>query len=246
MDEIGRIQSARNIRPRFFTVLMTVTNHARFNKVPESQRYLYPKQKNKNKKQYYANSLRVTDEYLKTFFQELRSRDYLKNSVVIITGDHSFPVGEHGNYDSESGFYNEYFRTPLLIWGKGITPRVVREPHSQLDIAPTVLELTGISATVHFKGDSVFSAPPPFIPLIQPYAGGNIGVLSYPYKYVYNKRSQREYLFNIADDPSEKNNITETADSRPLYESLRRKAGEILLNDRLVKENRIWDRSRER
>lgn len=176
----------------------------------------------------------------------LRSRDYLKNSVVIITGDHSFPVGEHGNYDSESGFYNEYFRTPLLIWGKGITPRVVREPHSQLDIAPTVLELTGISATVHFKGDSVFSAPPPFIPLIKPYAGGNLGVLSYPYKYVYNKRSQREYLFNIVADPSEKNNITETADSRPLYESLRRKAGEILLNDRLVKENRIWDRSRER
>src|SRR5882762_8807619 len=96
------------------------------------------------KKQRYANSIRVTDEYLRTFFRELHRRDRLTNSIVFITGDHSFPVGEHGYYDNESGFYNEYFKTPLLIWGKGIPAGISHELHSQLDIAPTVLELLGI------------------------------------------------------------------------------------------------------
>lgn len=238
MDEISKTRLTQDKKPKYFVVIATITNHMRFNEVPESQRYLYPKQK--TRKQYYANSLRVTDEYLKAFFEELRKRDYLKNSVVIITGDHGFPVGEHGYYDSESGFYNEYFKTPLLILGKGISSSVVHEPHSQLDIAPTVLELAGISAVVHFKGESVFSKAPSSIPIVQPYAGNSLGVISYPYKYIYNRRFQQEYLFDLVNDPLEKRNIIATIYSKPLYGSFHRGVGEILLNDRLIKENRIW------
>ena len=182
----------------------------------------------------------MTDEYLRTFFQQLQSRDHLTNSIVFITGDHSFPVGEHGYYDNESGFYNEYFKTPLLIWGNGIAPAISHELHSQLDIAPTVLELLGISAKVHFTGKSLFSGAASFTPLVQPYAGTCLGVVSYPYKYIYRDRPRQEYVFDFGKDPLEKTNIVNAIVGRPLFQTFHRKVADILLNDRLIKENRIW------
>jgi hypothetical protein len=238
LDKMNETLSIKQKTPKYFVVLATISSHMKFKDTPESQRFLY---KNPgSRKQLYANAIRAADEYLKTFFEKLRKRDYLRNSIVIISGDHSFPVGEHGYYDSESGFYNEYFRIPLLIWGNGITPRIIHEARSQLDIAPTVMQLTGISAKVHFRGESVFSKEPSFIPLVQPYAGVNLGIISYPYKYIYARRSQKEYLFDLSNDPNERTNIIDMLRSRPLYRVFHRKIGEILLNDKLIRENRIW------
>jgi arylsulfatase A-like enzyme len=159
---------------------------------------------------------------------------------VIITGDHSYPAGEHGQYDSESGFYNEYFRTPLLIWGPGIKPGVNHDLHSQIDIAPTVLEMGGISTKTHFTGKSVFAGPSDWAPLVQPYAGTYFCALSGNYKYVYRNRGRQEFLFDLSKDPQEHNSIAETPETHALYESLRAKAANILENDRLVQEDRIW------
>ena len=238
LDKINETLSTKLKTRKYFVVLATISSHMKFRDTPESQRFLYKKPA--TKKQLYANAIRAADEYLKTFFEELRKRTYLRNSIVIISGDHSFPVGEHGYYDSESGFYNEYFKTPLLIWGNGIAPHIVHEARSQLDIAPTVMQLTGISAKVHFRGESVFSKKPSFIPLVQPYAGSNLGIISYPYKYIYDRRSQKEYLFDLTNDPNERTNIIGMIRSRPLYGVFHRKIGEILLNDKLIRENRIW------
>jgi arylsulfatase A-like enzyme len=238
LDDLSKLGQAKKKGPGYFVLLATISNHMKFRDVPEPQRYLYPKPRNKI--EFYANSIRVTDEYLKTFFAELRKRDYLTNSIVLLTGDHSYPVGEHGYYDSESGFYNEYFKTPLLIWGSGVSPGVSHELHSQLDIAPTVLDLAGISAKVHFRGKSVFAGASAFVPLVQPYVGTCLGVVSYPYKYVYRELGQQECVFDLDKDPSEQTNIIATVIGQPLYETFHRRVAEILLNDRLVKENRIW------
>ena len=238
LDAVSRTNRSSSKDQRLFVVLATISNHAKFRSMPPSQCYLYAG--HRSKKQDYANSIRLTDEYLKAFFQELKSRDYLSNSIVFITGDHSFPVGEHGYYDSESGSYKEYFKTSLLIWGSGITPATSHETRSQLDIAPTVLDLLGISAKVHFTGKSLFHEAPSAIPLVQPYAGTCLGVVSYPYKFVYNIRSEQEYLFDLSKDPLERTNIVKTVAKQPLHETLRRKVADILLNDRLINENRIW------
>ena len=199
LDSVSNANRSSGKKERYFVLLATISNHAKFKNVPPAQRYLYPEQR--TKKEQYANSIRVTDGYLKTFFAELHQRDYLSNSIVLITGDHSFPVGEHGYYDNESGFYNEYFKTPLLIWGKGIGCGTSHEIHSQLDIAPTVLELLGVSAKVHFRGRSLFSGADRYVPLVQPYAGSCLGVISFPYKYVYRNRGHEEYLFDLGKDP---------------------------------------------
>jgi phosphoglycerol transferase MdoB-like AlkP superfamily enzyme len=199
LDEAAKTIQSNHKEARNFVVLATISNHAKFGSVPEAQRYLYPKQL--TKKQRYANSIRVADEYLRTFFQELHRRDRLTNSIVFITGDHSFPVGEHGYFDNESGFYNEYFKTPLLIWGKSIPPAISHETHSQLDIAPTVLELLGISAKVHFTGKSLF-----FSIRHPPAAGSAVPAPAWALsrirkKYIYRDRP-RQPLSTFAKTPS--------------------------------------------
>lgn len=238
LDAVSKTNRLPAKAQRDFVLLATISNHAKFKSVPAAQRYLYPQPR--TRKQQYANSIRVTDGYLRTFFEELRQRDYATNCLVVITGDHSFPVGEHGYYDNESGFYNEYFKTPLLIWGKGIHPGTSHELHSQLDIAPTILELLGISAKVHFRGRSLFSTGQAFVPLVQPYAGRCLGAISFPYKYVYQYRGRQEYLFNLSLDPLEKVNRINTAEGQALLGLFHAAVADILLNDRLVKENRIW------
>ncbi len=238
LDKISAANPMDRKKRGFFVLLATISNHSKFKNVPESQRYLYKDPQ--GRKEFHANSIRVTDEYLKTFFSELKKRDNLSNSIVIITGDHSFPAGEHGYYDSESGFYNEYFRTPLLIWGKGISPGVSHDLHCQMDIAPTILELTGISARTHFRGKSVFSGASAFVPLVQPYAGVYLSVISYPYKYVYWERGRKEFLFDLGKDPLEKTNDIASVFGKPLYETFHQEVAQILVNDRLVQEDRIW------
>jgi phosphoglycerol transferase MdoB-like AlkP superfamily enzyme len=47
---------------------------------------------------------------LAQFFEELAKRPYLKNALVIITGDHGYPTGEHGVTTTESGVFEASFR----------------------------------------------------------------------------------------------------------------------------------------
>ena len=182
------------------------------------------------------------DEYLKTFFSELDKRDYLKNSIIMILGDHSFPMGEHYSYAAENGFYSENFKTPLLLIWKGQKNflGIDHTPRSQLDIPPTILDILNISTVNHFVGSSLFQDKTSFIPLIQPYSGYYIGSLNYPFKYMYHGKTKREFVFNLKHDPQEKNNLIENKNLALIIKKARQDTAKILLNDALIKANQIW------
>jgi hypothetical protein len=90
-----------------FRPLMTSSNHA-LNEIPKSERRLY---RGPSSAIALCEHPRATDEYLKTFFRELVQRDYLRNSVVIILGDHSFPM-EKFSGQIRGFYYEESFRAP--------------------------------------------------------------------------------------------------------------------------------------
>src|SRR5690606_2379937 len=132
------------------------------------------------------------DEYIKTFFDEFYKRDYLKNSIIILTADHSFPVGEHYSYAAENGFYKENFKIPFLFIWNGNEEKysgVEKKAYSQLDIAPTIMEILGLSEKNHFRGSSIINEPLEYIHLIQPYSGTYLGVLNYPYKFMHHQKT---------------------------------------------------------
>ena len=67
-------------------------------------------------------------------------------SIIIVIGDHGESLGEHGERTHGIFTYRSTLSVPFLIAGAGIPAgRVVLEPVSIIDLAPTVAELTGLS-----------------------------------------------------------------------------------------------------
>ncbi|HOW50846.1 MAG TPA: sulfatase-like hydrolase/transferase [bacterium] len=225
-----------------FALLHTVMNHMRFNEVPVEKRRLYPDAK--NLPEHYANSIRLTDEQLHFFFDELAKRPYLKDAIVIVTGDHSYPLNEHGYQHNETAWYEEFFRTPFLLIAPGrFKPgRITDKAYQQIDIAPTLLELVGIKPKRHhFRGVSMFAAKPQQpIYLVQPYNGIYLGVIEGGrYKYVTHLRSKREFLYDLKVDPKEEKNLA--GEAGPAFKNhLNGLLQTIYLNQKLIESDRVW------
>ncbi len=233
---------AEKTRPVFF-MLQGVSSHMMFDNVPKEQRALFPDQNSKEEN--YSNALHVTDAYLRTFFDELNKRDYMKNTIVVITGDHSFPVGEHGIYHNERSFYNEFFKTPLIIvWPEKLRPRRIKNLNaSHLDLGPTVLDLMDASSPNHFLGRSIFSedfVPRAPIPLVQPYAGKYLAIVDGDYKFVQHMRTKRQYLFNLSADPHELHNLIDDENFVPIVARMEQSLSLFKLNDILIQRNLVY------
>ena len=233
-------------RQKYFGFLATLSSHFPWLREKGDSTIPYPNSNSRRKD--YANSIFHVDSYLKTFFSELESRKYLENSIIIITGDHSKPFGDEGNLPKGTGFREEYFKIPiLLLWKNNVEPRRIREQAwSQIDIAPTILDMLNINVITHFIGKSFLKQSKikdNFVRLSRSFGGLNLAIINYPYKYVYDVQSDQEYLFNLEKDRDEVNNIVnQNADELNL---LRDKISLIKMNQYLLEQNRIWPGSPE-
>lgn len=194
----------------------------------------------------YQNALWNTDRFLATFFSELRRRSYLQNSVVILVGDHGIPLGEHGNYIQGGGYYyEEYFRTPLLIWSPGRVPaaRIQKTAYSQYDIAPTLLEILKIEETTQFEGSSFLrdSERSNAVLLANPKAKPYLGSVRYPFKYVLDMASKQEFVFNLEMDPGEKQNLAHQLSVSHLMPPFRQDIARIMENQQRMENNLYWE-----
>lgn len=224
-----------------FASLCTVGTHIPCDGMPPGERTIYKDPKNIKEK--YSNALRLSDSQLPRFFELLKKRKYLENSIVIITADHSFPMREHGIYNNEVCFYDETFRIPfLLIWDGVIKPERIKDrTYSQIDIGPTIMDMLGITKARHnMTGLSVFDRKTPHpVYLIQPYNGCFLQVVSYPLKYITHIRTGKEYLFNLAADPAEKVNLMTQGAEPESVSKLKGSLKTVYLNQQLIEQDRF-------
>jgi arylsulfatase A-like enzyme len=225
-----------------FATLATVGTHIPCEGMPDDRVRIISTPRNLRER--YANALHLSDSQLPVFFDKLAERPYLANSIVIITSDHSFPMREHGMYNNEICFYEESFRVPmLLIWNGALKPeRISGRPYSQIDIGPTLFDLIGIRDEKNtMRGISLFDRTTPHpVFLVQPYNGTYLEVVDYPFKYIRHLRDKKEFVFNLADDSSEKMNLAGKDAVRD--DRLRTLINMIYANQQLINENRIRPR----
>jgi len=231
----------KNSTHPYFGMLATISTHVPC-AVPEARRKVFKKPTSFVER--YSNAIFLTDEALGDFFKELQKRPYLKDSIVVITGDHPYPFGDHVIKSSELGFYEESFRLPfLLVYPKKIPSMTIKNVvYSQVDIAPTVIDLAGIPLNKHhMQGQSIlvpYQDRPAF--LIQPYNGKHLAVVRFPLKYVFSVQKNQEILFNLLIDPKETKNVI----SDPIYQNqikqCRKDLQGLYLNQVLIEQNQIW------
>ncbi len=226
----------------FFLSLITVSNHMKFNHLPKDKKLIYPNSSNGEHRKNLINSMHLTDMFLKTLFDELDRRELSENTIVIVTGDHSFPRGDFGIYN-QCGFYEENFRTPFaMIWKGKIKPQLIDDvAYSHIDIAPTIMDLLDIKTEHHFIGESIFSSSPrgPVL-LSQPYDGLYLASVKFPFKYVKCMSSDKEFLFDISKINGEEKNLIKDESHAELIETLKLSLNDFYVNQTLIENNRIW------
>ena len=105
---------------------------------------------------------------MELLLQRLEEAGVLDNTVIVLTADH-YPngltpeeMGELLGHTPESNF--EIYRNGCIIWKPGMTPEVIDEPMSHLDLLPTVSNLFGLEFDSRlYMGRDVFSDAEPLV-----------------------------------------------------------------------------------
>lgn len=171
----------------------------------------------------YFETLMAVDESVERVMNWVKENGLDKNTMIVYMGDNGFSFGEHGLIDKRHA-YEESMRVPLLVWAPGmIKPNsVVEQVVMNVDLAPTFLELAGVTQPPQIQGysftnllkgntkgwqrDKVFyeyywEAAFPQTPTM-------FAVRSDRYKYIYyNGVWDINELFDLQNDPFEMNNL---------------------------------------
>ena len=136
----------------------------------------------------YLSTARSLDRNIGELLDYLDTTGLSKNTVVIYASDQGFYMGEHGWFDKRF-IYEESLKTPFVIKYPGkIKPGTkVQQVVSNVDWAPTVLDIAGVKPTEGMQGKS-------FYPLLEnPQKSWDNKSYYHYYEYPYYHRVQPHY-----------------------------------------------------
>jgi arylsulfatase A-like enzyme len=165
----------------------------------------------------YDGEIKWTDREVGRLLDELRRLPSYDNTIIIITSDHGESMGEHNQPLGTHGaaLYTEQIHVPLIFFVPNNKPRLVGGAVTNLDIVPTVAELTRANVDdLSFEGRSL--VPQIFygkedrerVVFAETNAGGKQrAAIGDRYKLIYYIANHLYELFDIKIDPNEKQNL---------------------------------------
>ena len=105
---------------------------------------------------YYLANVTMIDEKIGQILKALERQGYLDNAVVVFTSDHGDCLGDHGHIQKWT-MYDIITRTPLIVWAPGRFEggRQIDALVQQIDIAPVILELAGVTPPAGWETESL-------------------------------------------------------------------------------------------
>ncbi|WAG06451.1 LTA synthase family protein [Aeromonas jandaei] len=131
----------------FFSLVFSSSNHDPF-EFPDNRIALY-----EQPKQTRNNAAKYADYAIGEFFKKARNSEYWKDTLFLVIADHDSRVS------GASLVPIPRFHIPGVIVGEGIAPKKDPRIVSQIDMAPTLLSLMGISADYPMLGKDLTRMP---------------------------------------------------------------------------------------
>ncbi|NBR86775.1 MAG: DUF4976 domain-containing protein [Verrucomicrobia bacterium] len=190
----------------------------------------------------YWGTLRSVDDSVGRFYELLKQRGELDNTIIVHMGDNGLLNGEHGMVDKRT-MHEASIRIPLLVRYPGLTPptqpKVIEQQVLTLDMAPSLLELCGAAPLKEIHGKS-------WVKLVQrgdstwrkswfyhynyekqfPYTPNVRGVRTDSWKYIHYPHGDGSpdrhmaELYNMEFDPEERHNLIANPKYAPVVKEL--------------------------
>ena len=184
-------------------------------------------------------SLIAIEEGVGEIMKALKETNQLDNTVIVLTSDNGYFYGEHGLSVERRLAYEESIRMPLLIrYPKAVKAGTVRDEFAlNIDLAPTLLELAGVSVPARMEGHSLV----PLLKaartdwrksfLIEYYSDrvfprirqmGYKAIRNERWKYIhYFELDGMDELYDLKTDPYEMTNVINQPDAANIVEEMK-------------------------
>ena len=193
---------------------------------------------------FYYGAIAMVDRIVGDLIQTAKDEGIYDDLTIILVGDQGSMLGEHTLYDKGPYAYDELMRMPLLIRTPTLEPKVVNRQVSIIDIAPTLTEIMGLSPSEDVDGRTL-------LPLMTQgdiadkervdsalyayewYNGSWFGIRAIrtpEMKFVWNPGDTRDELYDLVNDPIEKDNQIKNKSYRKQLKSM-----VVLLEQELVR-----------
>ncbi|TET66868.1 MAG: hypothetical protein E3J45_05875 [Candidatus Zixiibacteriota bacterium] len=170
----------------------------------------------------YDGEVSYLDEWIGNLVSYLKKRGLYQNCLIVFTSDHGEEFYEHSGWWHGTTLYEEQLHVPLIV--KLPESRFAGEVRDEfarlLDVAPTILTLTGFPRPEEMQGRNLFSdrETPQFVFAEEDHEGNILqSVRTEEWKLILaNQGNPRGVepveLYNLSEDPEETRNL---ADANP-------------------------------
>lgn len=94
----------------------------------------------------YMASISYVDAQVGKLLDALEDRNILKETVIVLWGDHGYHLGDHTEWNKHSNF-EQATRIPFMFAGPGVAKNIkIDKPVELLDLFPTLFDLAGVKS----------------------------------------------------------------------------------------------------
>jgi choline-sulfatase len=169
----------------------------------------------------YDAAVLYVDTQLKRLVEAVKAQPDGAQTVVVVTADHGQGLGTHGEWGHGQQLWDEDIHVPMVIHAPGLPAQDIQGVVQNVDLVPTLLNLLGHSVPLDplldgrslvpalLGGDAQLPPAPAFVEgltdKLQP--KNRRVVIRWPYKLMVDLNAGTQALFNLAEDPEEKQDL---------------------------------------